>query len=123
MRLQMGRVDHQPARLAGLARQFGEYLVEHPKTAPTHEPVVDRLVWTIVTRGIAPAQSVPDDKNDPADHPAVIHSRDPVGKRKIGRDPLHLRTRQPEQAIHGSPPNQATIESSKPSTSKKFNGS
>ena len=44
MGFEMGRVDHQPARLASLARQFGENLVEHAKTAPAHEPVVDCLM-------------------------------------------------------------------------------
>ena len=34
MGFEMGRVDHQPARLARLARQLGENLVEHAKTAP-----------------------------------------------------------------------------------------
>ena len=55
MRLEMSRIDHKLARLTGLARQFGEYLVEHAKTAPTHEPVVDRLMRTIFTRRIASA--------------------------------------------------------------------
>ena len=32
MRLQMRRIDHQPRWFTGLARQFGEYLVEHPET-------------------------------------------------------------------------------------------
>ena len=67
MRLQMGGVDHQPSRLAGLARQLGENLVEHAKTAPADEPIVDRLVRTVVARSIAPAQPIPDDEDDPAD--------------------------------------------------------
>ena len=60
MGFEMGRVDHQPARLASLARQFGENLVEHAKTAPAHEPIVDRLMRTVLARSIAPAQPVPD---------------------------------------------------------------
>ncbi len=35
----MGRVDHQPVRLAALARQRGENLIEDPETAPAHETV------------------------------------------------------------------------------------
>ena len=43
----------------GLARQLGENLVEHAKTAPAHEPVVDRLMgaevpplqWSILKYG------------------------------------------------------------------------
>jgi transposase len=63
---------------SGLAGQFGEYLVEHPETAPAHEPVVDRLVRTIITRCVTPAQPVLDDEDNPADHSAVINPRDPV---------------------------------------------
>ena len=44
MRFQMGGVDHQPGRFAGLARQFGKNLVEHAEAAPAHEPIVDRLM-------------------------------------------------------------------------------
>src|SRR4029077_13815807 len=65
MRLQMRRIDHQPRWFTGLACQFGEYLVEHPETAPAHEPVIDRLVRTIFAWCIAPAQPVPDDEEIP----------------------------------------------------------
>src|ERR1035441_5601696 len=71
MGFQVGRVDHQPARLASLARQFGENLVEHAKAAPAHEPIVDRLMRTVLARSIAPPQPVPDDEDDPANHPSV----------------------------------------------------
>src|SRR6185312_871708 len=94
MNFQMGRVDHQPARIAGLTRKLGEYLVEYAETAPAHKPVIDRLVRTILARSIAPAQSIPDDEDDPADHPPVIDSRDPVRQRKITLNPAHLRLRE-----------------------------
>jgi hypothetical protein len=51
MGFQMGCIDHQPARLASLARQLGENLVEHAKTAPAYEPVVDGLVRTVCALG------------------------------------------------------------------------
>ena len=57
MGFQMRGVDHDPLRFAGLARQFGENLVEHAQTAPAHEPVVDRLVRAVFARGVAPAQA------------------------------------------------------------------
>src|SRR6476661_7020378 len=98
MRLQMRRIDHQPRRLAGLACQFGEYLVEHPETAPAHEPVIDRLVRTIFAWCIAPAQPVPDDEDNPAYHSPVVNSRDPVLQRKIplgASAPLTAETNQP----------------------------
>lgn len=74
MRLEMGRVDHQPLRLTSFARQLREDLVEHANTAPAHEPIVDRLVRTIVTRSIAPAQPILDDEDDPANYQPVINS-------------------------------------------------
>ena len=77
MRLQMGGIDHQPGWVAGLARQLSENAVEHAEAAPAHEPVVDRLVRTVAGRCIAPAQTVPNDEDDPADHPPVINPRNP----------------------------------------------
>ena len=54
----MRGVDHDPLRFAALARQFGEYLVEHAQAAPADEPIVDRLVRAIVARSVAPTQPV-----------------------------------------------------------------
>ena len=47
MGFEMGGVDHQPMWLTSLARQLGENLVEHAKTAPAHKPVVvgDSATW------------------------------------------------------------------------------
>jgi hypothetical protein len=78
--------------LAAPARKFGEALVERAQTtAPAHEPVVDLLVRAVAARRVSPAQPVPDNENDPADHPTVIHPRDPVRRRKIRLDAAHLR--------------------------------
>ena len=78
MRLEMGRVDHQPGRLATLACQFTEDFIEDTETAPAHEPVIDRLVRAVAGRCIPPAQSIFDDEDDPADHPPVINARNPM---------------------------------------------
>ena len=56
----MGCLDRQPVGLSRLARKLREYLVEHAKPAPPHEPVVDRLVWTVVARRMGPAQTISD---------------------------------------------------------------
>ena len=40
MRLQMRRIDHQPGRLARLARKLAEEFVEDAETAPAYEPVI-----------------------------------------------------------------------------------
>ena len=38
-----------------------------------YESIVDCLVWSVVARSITPAQSIPDDEDDPADYPPVIN--------------------------------------------------
>src|SRR5664279_108740 len=98
----MGCVDHQPSRLASLARQLRENLVEHAKTAPAYEPIVDRLVRTVVARSIAPAQSIPNDKDDPADYSPVINPGNAMRQREKRLDPAHLRLGQQEQISHGN---------------------
>src|SRR5665213_2695736 len=101
MGLQMGGIDHQPFGLATLGRQFGENPVEHTKTAPADETVVDCLVRAILLRRVAPAKSVPDHKDHPAEYPAVIDTRHAVRQRKIRLNPTHLRSRKPIQITHG----------------------
>ena len=54
MRLQMGGVDHQLVRLPAPGREPGEDTVEHTQTAPSDDPVVDRLVRSVRRRRIAP---------------------------------------------------------------------
>src|SRR4029077_3103058 len=100
MGFQMGRVDHQPARRASLARQFGENLVEHAKTAPAHEPIVDRLMRTVLARSIAPAQSISDDEDDPAHYPTVINPGNAMRQWEKWLDPAHLRLGEQEQISH-----------------------
>ena len=123
MRFQVGRVDHDPARLACFACQLGEYLVEHAKTAPTHKPIVDRLVRTVGARRVSPTQAVLENKDDSADHPPVIHPRNPVRQRKIRRDTAHLRLRKHKQIVHGDTSVCGAIESIDHSARKTFNGS
>jgi hypothetical protein len=83
MRLQVCGVDHDPLRLAALARQRGENLVEHTQTAPANKPIVDRLMRTILSWCVAPAKPVLDHKYDRTHNPPVVHPRDPMRKRKI----------------------------------------
>ena len=96
----MGRVDHQLVGLAALGRQRGEYPVEYAEPAPPDEAIIDRLVRTIVLGRVAPAQAVPDDEDDPADHPSVIDPGNAVRQWEMRQDPAHLRLRQPNQIAH-----------------------
>jgi hypothetical protein len=53
MGLKMRGVDHHSLRLAALVRQRCENLVEHAQAAPANEPIVDRLMRTILGRRVA----------------------------------------------------------------------
>jgi hypothetical protein len=59
----MRGVDHHPLGIAAPVRQRCENLVEHPQAAPTNKPIVDRLVRTILRRGVAPTKPIPDHKH------------------------------------------------------------
>jgi hypothetical protein len=56
---------------------------------------------TILARSIAPAQPVPDDEDDPANHPSVINSGNTMRQWEKRLDPTHLRLGQQEQISHG----------------------
>ena len=58
---------------------------EHAALAPALPPVVQRLMRTIGTGRISPAQSIALDEDDAAEHPPVIHSRPAVALGKNGR--------------------------------------
>ena len=77
-------------------REYGPH-----KTAPAHEPIVDRLVRTVFARSIAPPQPVPDDEDDPANHPSVINSGNTMRQWEKRLDPAHLRLGEQEQFSHG----------------------
>src|SRR6202167_1777587 len=111
MRLQMRGVDHDPLRLAALAGQFGENLVEHAQAARAHDPIVDCLVRAIVGRSIAPAQPVLDHKHDRADDPPVVkpeRSRATAENtpRSDASEPETTKTNLPWRSILASPRNQ-----------------
>ena len=78
MGFQMSCVDHQPFKLSATTRQFYKYLIVHPKAAPAHKTVVDRLVRVELAWSIAPAQAILNDVDDPADNAPVVNPRNPV---------------------------------------------
>lgn len=86
MRLQVRhidhRIDHQRIRPAALGGELGENAIEHAEPAPADEPVLDHLVRTILGRRIPPPQNVADDKDNPRNHPPIVHPRNPVRQRK-----------------------------------------
>ena len=78
MRLQVGRVDHQPVRWAGVRRQSREYAIEHAHPRPSYEPVVQGFMRSVDLGRVTPPQPVADDVNDAADNPTIVHTRDTV---------------------------------------------
>src|SRR5664279_1126789 len=97
-------------------------LVEHAKTAPAHEPIVDRLVRTVFARSIAPPQPVPDDEDDPANHPSVINLGTPCDSGKNGSIRHICASESRNNSVMATPPC-AAIESTDHLIRKIFNGS
>ena len=100
MCLEVGRIDHDPLRFSGLARQFDKDAVEHPQAAPADEAVVDRLVRSVSARRITPPQAVLDDKDDLRYNQPVIDPGNTVRQWEIWLNPAHLRLAQQKQIVH-----------------------
>ncbi len=102
VRLQMSAVHHErvavPARLGQVAEDAGK----DPEAGPAHKAIVERLVRPIHDRRILPAQAVAQDKEDPTQHPPVIHPRLASGLGKMRPQPFDLPIRQPEPTAHAT---------------------
>jgi len=75
--------------------------VENPRPAPAYEAVVQRLVRPIGLRRVFPLKAVPSDRDDPADHPHIIHLRNAVGDRAMQFDPVQPLPGQQKHLTHG----------------------
>jgi hypothetical protein len=96
VRLQVGRVDHQPVRSAGLRGQGREYAIEHAHPGPSYEPVIQGLMRSIDLGRVTPPQPVADDVNDTADNPTIVDTRDAVWQGEIWLDPGELLSAKPK---------------------------
>jgi hypothetical protein len=76
--LQMGRIDHEFFGSAASSGQLDENPPEYAQRGPADEAVVDCLVRPVAWWPIAPPEPVADHEDDPADHPAVIHTQYPM---------------------------------------------
>ena len=79
MGLKMGSVDHQNA--SGVILRFGQLLedtLEHAVFGPPPEPVIERLVWPVISGCINLLQPVLDDIDNPAQNLAVISAVNPT---------------------------------------------
>ncbi len=70
----MRGVDHQTVGWTLHPRQFTEDRVEYSRSAPAYEAVAQRVVGPIGLRRILLLKAVPNDIDDPADHPRIINS-------------------------------------------------
>jgi hypothetical protein len=100
VRLQIGRVDHDRATLSLGAGQPLHHPNEDAGFTPPLSAIVEYLVRPIGSRRIPPAQAVPIDEDDPAQHPTVIHPGPAVALGEEGFQPSHLLVRQPIQVTH-----------------------
>ena len=72
MRLQVGRVDHDDLLVGALGGQSLHHPREDPHVTPPLPTVVERLRRPILTRGIAPTQTIAIDEYYAAQHAPII---------------------------------------------------
>ena len=102
MRLQVGGVYHDRCRVGANRSQPLHHPREHAYFTPAFPSVVERLVRAVGARRVSPAQPVPVDEYDAAQHPSVIDARLAVASRKERSQPFYLLFRQPKQVAHAS---------------------
>src|SRR3984893_3250339 len=69
----------------------------HAEATPADEPIVERLVRSVTARRVFPLQAMANHIDDPADHPPVIHTRQPARAREERLNSAHLSTRRQKQ--------------------------
>jgi hypothetical protein len=106
MRLDRGGVDGQSHAILAAAGERLKDRLPMPPLGPTIEPIVDRRVWTVVRRAIAPARAALKHVNDTADNASiVIARRASLVRWQIWFYPSPLLVVEPEQSFaHRSPP-------------------
>lgn len=68
-----GGIDHQPLQCTRAGGMIRERAQEHTEPPPTDDRVVERPVRTVGVWRLLPPRTVPDDMDDAADHPPIIH--------------------------------------------------
>jgi len=58
-------------------------------------------VWPVFSGRILPLQPIPDGVDDPADHPQIVNTGNPMGQGKIRLYTVELRFGQVKQIPHG----------------------
>jgi hypothetical protein len=99
--LQVGGVDHHGLLFAVVGSQTCHHLGEDAFVAPPLPTVIERLVWAIGRRGIAPSQPIAINEDNAAQHTSIINAWFTVGLGEERFKTRHLRIRQPEKIRHG----------------------
>ena len=101
MSLQVGGIDHHSLLFTVFGSQTGHHPCEDAFVAPPLPTIIERLVWAIRRRGIAPFQTIAINEDNAALHTSIINAWFAV---ELGEERLktrHLRIRQPEKIRHG----------------------
>lgn len=102
--LEVSGVNHQRAIKGRLVCQLGEEPAENTESAPSDEPIVQRLVRAIFRRSILPLKFMFDNVKNAADDAPVIDTGDTVRAGEERTDPFHLAFGKIKQGTHVTPP-------------------
>jgi hypothetical protein len=107
MSLDRGGVERQRDGVFAELRQSFKDRTPSASFGPAVEAIVDRRIWTILGRAIAPTSSRLQHMNDAADDaPIVVARRTRQSCRQIRLDAHPLSVTQPKQTLtHSLPPN------------------
>ena len=86
----MGRIDDEAVRLFSFAGKSSENAVEHTHPAPTDKAIVKRFVGAVFFWCVAPAESIFDHENNPADDTMIVNARHTMRTWKIRLDATEL---------------------------------
>jgi len=68
------RIDHLRAGRSTTPSKLAEQSLSHAAPCPPYKAIIDRRVWTVLRRTIAPATAALQHMQDAADDPPVVHS-------------------------------------------------
>ncbi len=100
MGLQVGGIAHHGLLFTVFGGQTRHHPGEDAFVAPPLPTVIERLVWAIGRRGIAPSQPIAINEDNAAQHTSIIDAWFAMGLGEEGLKTRHLRIAQPEKIRH-----------------------
>lgn len=107
VRLQMRAVHRDRLAVSARQGQGAEDAGEHPPARPAHKAVAEGLGGAVDRRSVLPPEPVAPDRDDPAQHPPIIHPRLAPRLGNLRPQPLNLCVCQPEPPAHPAPRSRA----------------